>query len=300
MLTLLLLCNFTFLGAYVGTVKISSAALEKDLSSQTPFSSQFDHKNAVNNNNASTKSSAGYNNAAKAAKDTSPDLADYQKFGVTTKGDTFYYKEKRVRIFMDTKFDHSFQYFFYDKDGSIDLHFLRNNKGKIIKAEPISKDEAREIINDLDDSNETMVITKLRTINKDKTNDPDNSNETSADQDFTASHKDKSVKSKKSPEDIQRLTMQELPADVRSQLAACDQKIWYVINGKDRRYLYYNGLTYDYAYQYDPDKNRIHILPAGKSSKHNVLLSVPLSPLNSDLKITYQKHIVTYTEISAS
>ncbi len=238
------------------------------------FSLQFENKEADSDTSTASGTSVSHKSLTKTYQEK-PDITEYEKWGVTVKGDVFYYKNKRVRIFMDTNSDHSFKYSNYDKDGSIDLRVKRNHKGEIVKKEQISKEEAMEIIYELDDTYGTFTNQVL-----------------------TVSLNEKSAKSKKSPEDIRRLTAQELPAGIQDQLTVCKDKTWYVINSKDRRYLYYNGLDKDYAYQYDPDKNSIQITRAGKSSGYYVLLSLPAGPLGSNLKVTYQKHIVTCTELS--
>ncbi len=66
----------------------------------------------------------------------------YKKYGITEKNNTFYYKNKRIRIFVDIRADQSFVRFSYDKKGTVNIKITRNKKGKISNVKSLSKKEA--------------------------------------------------------------------------------------------------------------------------------------------------------------
>ncbi len=74
---------------------------------------------------------------------------EYTKWNITIKNGVYYYKNKRIRILMDTRKDHSFKNFSYDKKGKVDIKVIRNSKNKISKVKYLSKKKAQEILDDL-------------------------------------------------------------------------------------------------------------------------------------------------------
>lgn len=51
---------------------------------------------------------------------------------------------------MDTRKDHSFQNFSYDKRGKVDIKVVRNSNNNITKVKYLSKKKAQKILDDLD------------------------------------------------------------------------------------------------------------------------------------------------------
>ncbi len=74
---------------------------------------------------------------------------EYSKWNITIKNSVYYYKNKRIRILMDTREDRSFKNFSYDKRGKVDIKVLRNSNNKITKVKYLSKKKAQEILDDL-------------------------------------------------------------------------------------------------------------------------------------------------------
>lgn len=66
----------------------------------------------------------------------------YKKYGIVEKNNTFYYKNKRIRIFVDIRADQSFVIFNYDKKGTVNIKVTRNKKGKISNVKSLSKKDA--------------------------------------------------------------------------------------------------------------------------------------------------------------
>ena len=74
---------------------------------------------------------------------------EYTKWNITIKNGVYYYKNKRIRILMDTRKDRSFKNFSYDKKGKVDVKVIRNSDNKITKVKYLSKKKAQEILEDL-------------------------------------------------------------------------------------------------------------------------------------------------------
>lgn len=74
---------------------------------------------------------------------------EYTKWSIIIKNGVYYYKNKRIRILMDTRKDHSFKNFSYDKKGKVDIKVIRDSKNKISKVKYLSKKKAQEILEDL-------------------------------------------------------------------------------------------------------------------------------------------------------
>ena len=69
---------------------------------------------------------------------TDKEETEYSKWDITIKNGIYYYKNKRIRILMDTRKDRSFKNFSY-----------RNSNNKITKVKYLSKKKAQEILDDL-------------------------------------------------------------------------------------------------------------------------------------------------------
>ena len=74
---------------------------------------------------------------------------EYTKWNITIKNGVYYYKNKRIRILMDTRKDQTFKNFSYDKKGKVDIKVIRNSKNKITKVKYLSEKKAQEILDDL-------------------------------------------------------------------------------------------------------------------------------------------------------
>lgn len=80
---------------------------------------------------------------------TSKQEKEYSKWNIAIKNGVYFYKNKRVRILMDTRKDHSFKNFSYNKKGKVDITVIRNSNYKIIKVKYLSKKKAQAILGDL-------------------------------------------------------------------------------------------------------------------------------------------------------
>ena len=80
---------------------------------------------------------------------TDKEETEYSKWDITIKNGIYYYKNKRIRILMDTRKDRSFKNFSYNRKGKVDLKVIRNSKNKITGVKYLSEKKAQEILDDL-------------------------------------------------------------------------------------------------------------------------------------------------------
>lgn len=82
---------------------------------------------------------------------------EYSKWKIDKKDGAYYYKNKRVRIFMDLRENNSFVNFNYDVRGTIDIRLVRRHDGDITKIEYLSQTEAEELLIDLDVTHSSLI-----------------------------------------------------------------------------------------------------------------------------------------------
>lgn len=225
--------------------KCSFAINEIDLSTSNNYN--------INNTQTITESITNSITETKIYEDK---LNQYTKWGISFKDDSYYYNNQLVRIFMDMRENNSFETFRYNVSGTIDVKLIRDNSGKIVKLETLSKDEIYDILDDL----------------------------------YT-----KDSKGKKSHSEISRLTLDEIPSDIKNIIAnQCEDTKFYIIEKQNIKYVYYNNLAGGYAYELD--NNTLNIINFNSLEKCPVLLSIENS---SDLNILYNYKHINYTTIKA-
>ncbi len=164
---------------------------------------------------------------------------------------------------MDLRENKSFETFSFDKEGTVDIRLIRSKNNSIKKIEYLTKEEADEILSDFEDSELDGQTEEQHT----------------------------GV--------ITRLAKEELPNKVIDAINSCDDEKWYVINDKEYQYVYFNGLTANYAFQpeiyADSHSGTLQIYDMGTSTKNYVLLEIER---NISLKILYNHSQVSYTEIA--
>lgn len=193
-------------------------------------------------------------------------LLEYQKWEVTLQNDTLLYRGEPIRIFMDLRANNSFAYFAHNKSGTVDLKLIRGQDGAIISAALIPKEEAEVILGHLENG-------------------------------FLSVPTASSMEQEKPLEDISRLKKEELPDDIRASLNSCTGSGWYVILAEGRRYIYFNNLPNNYAYQYNPEKSTVTVMDIGNTKEGYVLLSIPAG---AQLSVQYNSKSVNLTEVSVS
>lgn len=201
-------------------------------------------------------------NGAKAKKEAAAE--EYQKWGITVRNGAYFYKDKRIRIFMDLRADHSFVLFNYDQKGTIDVKLSRKKDFSVSGVAYITKAEAEEILQDMKESE------------ADPEPDP------------------KEAESKLA---IARLGKKDLPDKVQKAVDKCGAGIWYVMEYGGYQYIYYQGLSNDYAFEPELSETKadIKIADMKRSGRYNVLLAVKK---NVALTIHYHNREVSYQRIS--
>ena len=202
----------------------------------------------------------------------------YAEYGIAQENDSYYYKGRRIRIFMDVKADESFFVFNYDRNGTIDLRLRRAEDGSIIKIENPAPEEIDEIRDDLE-------LTDLAETGNTK-------------QDLTKVYSNKEGTG--SYAKIVRMTKKEVPKKVRKALQACSRRQWYVISRNKTQYIYYAGLPVNYAFhtEMDEDSLKVGILDLGRTSAGYVLLAIeqnqntPMTLSYNGRQVSYEKQIV--------
>lgn len=109
----------------------------------------------------------------------------------------------------------------------------------------------------------------------------------------------KTISSAQPTAESSRITKKELSNEARKIINSCNDERWYVLDSNEYQYVYFNGLSSDYAYQpeiyADSQSGTIRIFDIGSSARDYVLLKIDRNVL---LKIFYNNSQVTYTKLS--
>lgn len=243
-LTIMLACGATAIGAYAAPT------------------SQFDMRKAQSITQEETNLIMGVTKKIQLGneepyKQVPPEDEAYSKWKIDKKDGVYYYKNERVRIFMDVRENNSFVNFNYDALGTVDLRLVRGHNGDIAKIEYLSPTEAEEIRADLDIAHSSLI---------------------------------------EEAEDVSRLSKDMVPEKVLNVINSCDAETWYVVVENDYQYIYYNGVPHNYTWQPElrQDSATIQIFDMGKSAGTYVLLKVPA---NLKLTVYYNAEKLICDEI---
>ncbi len=197
----------------------------------------------------------------------------YAAHDIEKKNGAYYYKGSRVRIFMDVKADDSFYIFNYDANGSIDLRLQRDDAGSIIRLESLTQEELNEIQQDLELSEPIKAAAAVTKTDHTKTG------------------------SVGSDAKIIRMAKEDAPQAIREALRSCGQGKWYMICKNKKKYIYYNGLAADYAFQpeWNADRLKVKVSDMGRASVCYVLLEVSHS---TPVTIYYNEKQVSHKNIN--
>lgn len=186
------------------------------------------------------------------------DMGEYTKWGITEKDGVKYYKDARIRILMDQRANKSFKKLAFATNGIVDVRLVRDENDIITKVEYIPKDEATEILKDIEFTKETSS--------------------------------EKETSDKKSTQDIKRMKKENVPSDVLKLINNSVSGKWHIFESQGRQYIYYDSVPHNYAFQYEQDKNKLHIVDIGTSAEQYVLLSVAK---NDKLSVEYNSNKVS-------
>ena len=199
-------------------------------------------------------------------KDTSQKalMQEYKEWGITRKNGAYYYKGRRIRIFMDVRADASFVTFHFDKTGKIDVKLNRAKDLSVTGVSGMTKQETEEILEDYGDA--------VNEVKDEKSND---------------------TKPKLA---VSRLQKEELVQQVREAVKDCKDGTWYVITHQGIQYLYYYGMPGKYAFQpsIGQKKTVIKLADLGGTGERYVLLAVRG---NQPLTVTYRGETVRYQTV---
>ena len=159
---------------------------------------------------------------------------EYAQHGITVTDGIYYYHGERVRIFMDLRMNGSFENFFFDNKGSVDLRVLRVISNSIINVEYLTESEAYELLYDMDEYSPNSQLE----IPLEKENSFD-----SFDNNSDVPLKDQNIGRSV------RVTKEELFEELRDIINSCDLETWYVIERAGYQYIYFGGLPYNYTFQ---------------------------------------------------
>lgn len=81
--------------------------------------------------------------------DSQKEEREYARWKIKKVNGIYYYKNKRIRIFMDSDKKTALDTFCYDKKGEVDLEIIRNKNHSIKKVKFISKKKAKKILKKL-------------------------------------------------------------------------------------------------------------------------------------------------------
>ncbi len=216
-----------------------------------------------------------------AAKKNADHTAEYARFGITVKGGAYYYDGHRIRIFHDMKADNSFENSFVDLKGTVDVRLIRGKRGAIKKLEFISGAEADEIQEELFGY---VPSRKKETASKNQK------------QSFR--QKKAGTKTKKNGEytNMKRCELGDIPDNVQIAIKKqCTGDSWYVIKTDNKKYVYYNNLPRDYAFNIS-GKN-LNVRDMDRHTGIYVLLSLGN---DFDFTLSYNGKSVGFTTIDVN
>ncbi|MDE5596345.1 MAG: hypothetical protein K2J04_00755, partial [Lachnospiraceae bacterium] len=78
-------------------------------------------------------------------------LKEYQSFGVTKKGQNYYYEEQLVNIFLDKRSDSSYYTLSINPKGTLNIRIVRNTDGEITGVFYMTEKEAAELLGEMGD-----------------------------------------------------------------------------------------------------------------------------------------------------
>ena len=160
------------------------------------------------------------------------DAEQYQEWGITREGKTFYYQNQPVRVFFD-QYDGEqiIRTLQWNPAGTVDVRVTRNFRNMIIGVEYMTVEEVTEL------------------FGTDEFPDQDSGEER------PDAKKDKAGEKEFNPDaDVYRLTQEELPDEVVSQMMRDGAvRTWYVYHYDGQQFLCCRGFAWSYGYQMSYD-----------------------------------------------
>lgn len=185
------------------------------------------------------------------------DAVQYREWGITREGETFYYQNQPVRVFFDQyEGEQVIRTLQWNPAGTVDVKVTRNFRNMIISVEYMTAEEVKELFGTNEfpdqDSGEEQPDAK----------------------------KDKTGEKEFNPDvDVYRLTQEELPDEVVSQMMRDGAvRTWYVYHYDGQQFLCCRGFAWSYGYQmsYDDENGwQVNIQRFGQKDFGDLFLALP-------------------------
>ncbi len=192
------------------------------------------------------------------------DARQYREWGIIRDGRDFYYQNQLVRVFFD-EYDGEqiIRTLQWNPSGTVDVKVTRSIRNEIIRVEYMTEEEVTALFGGEELPDWNFVGTE--------------SDADAGESDFEAKYKAEE-KGFDPENDVYRLTGEELPADVVSQMMDDGAvRTWYVYHSEGRQYLCCRGFAWSYGYQLKYDENgwQVDIQRFQKKDYGDVFLALP-------------------------
>jgi beta-lactamase regulating signal transducer with metallopeptidase domain len=200
------------------------------------------------------------------------DKKQYQEWGIVRNGGHFYYQDQPVRVFFDQyEGEQVIRTLNWNPAGTVDVKVTRSIRNKIISVAYMTEEEVTELFDTEEEAAALFGTEELPGL------DPEEEAEETKEEKHEAGKKEMD-KGEFDPDDVYRLTAEELPEEVAAQMMD-DGAIreWYVYHADGRQYLCYRGFAWSYGYrlQYDENGWQVDIQRFRKKDAGDVFLDLP-------------------------
>ncbi len=200
------------------------------------------------------------------------DKKQYQEWGIVREGGHFYYQDQPVRVFFDQyEGEQVIRTLNVNPAGTVDVKVNRSIRNKIISVVYMTQEEVAELFGTEEEVAALLGSEELPGL------DPDEEAKETKKEKHEAG-KNEMDKGDFDPDDVYRLTAEELPEEVSAQMMDDGAvREWYVYHADGRQYLCYRGFAWSYGYrlQYDENGWQVDIQRFQKKDAGDVFLDLP-------------------------
>ncbi len=200
------------------------------------------------------------------------DKKQYQEWGIVRDGGHFYYQDQPVRVFFDQyEGEQVIRTLNVNPAGTVDVKVNRSIRNKIISVVYMTQEEVAELFGTEEEVAALLGSEELPGL------DPDEEAKETKKEKHEAG-KNEMDKGDFDPDDVYRLTAEELPEEVSAQMMDDGAvREWYVYHADGRQYLCYRGFAWSYGYrlQYDENGWQVDIQRFQKKDAGDVFLDLP-------------------------
>ncbi len=199
------------------------------------------------------------------------DKKQYQEWGIVRDGGRFYYQDQPVRVFFDQyEGEQVIRTLNWNPAGTVDVKVTRSIRNKIISVAYMTEEEVTELFDTEEEAAALFGTEELPGLDSEETEEKKN--------DKLGAGKKEMGKGDFDPDDVYRLTAEELPEEVMDQMMDDGAvREWYVYHADGRQYLCYRGFAWSYGYrlQYDENGWQVDIQRFQKKDAGDVFLDLP-------------------------